>query len=295
MGSAMSFLSKFGGQGEDSAPPDSTVLSASAPNALAGFLDQFTTLTESYFFYNNTVELRFNVADHKYYKVDPELGNLIEQYGVTTVLRIIDKSPALVPWASKKCAEKILRTIPLSDVQNEFKEIMLAPITLTDFTALVMEAKNAHKEILEDAGDIGHMAHKCLEDSIQHAIDHTQGTVQELHEVPTDEKAKAAAEAGFAWMRAHSVRWIGTERKIYSKKYGYAGTADGLAWVNSCDDLSCCPEKYTGHLALVDWKSSNDLHTEYCYQTAAYLQALIEEFGNVDKNRESRSSLLETS
>jgi len=271
-------MSKFGGQGEDSAPPDSTLLSAGAPNALAGFLDQFTTLTESYFFYNNTVELRFNVADHKYYLVSPDLGNLIEQYVVTTVLRIIDKSPALVPWASKKCAEKILRTIPLSTTKDEFGSILLAPITLEDFTKLVLKAKNAHKEILEDAGDIGHMAHKCLENSIQHAIDHTQGIVQELREVPTDEKAKAAAEAGFAWMRAHHVRWVGTERKIYSKKYAYAGTADGLAWVDSCEDKSCCSEQYKGHLALVDWKSSNSLHEEYCYQTAAYLQALIEEF-----------------
>ncbi len=255
-------------------------LLAGAPNALGMFLDRFTTLTESYWFYNHTVELRFNVADHKYYLVDPELGNLIEQYGVTTVLQIIDRSPALVPWASKKCAEKILRTIPLSDVQNEFKEIMLAPITLTDFTALVMEAKNTHKELLEDAGDIGHLAHRCLEVSIQHAIDHTQGIVQELREVPTDEKAKAAAEAGFAWMRAHHVRWVGTERKIYSKKYAYAGTADGLAWVDSCEDKSCCPEHYKEHLALIDWKSGNDLHPEYCLQSAAYLGALLEEFKN---------------
>ena len=180
------FLSKFSPQGDLETEQSSNVLSAGAPNALAGFLDQFTTLTESYWFYNNTIELRFNVQDHKYYLVSPDLGNLIEQYVVTTVLRIIDKSPALVPWASKKCAEKILRTIPLSTTKDEFGSILLAPITLEDFTKLVLKAKNAHKEILEDAGDIGHMAHKCLENSIQHAIDHTQGIVQELREVPTD-------------------------------------------------------------------------------------------------------------
>ena len=142
-------------------------------------METFSTLTdESYWFYGHTEELRYDKEAHKYFRVE-ELGNLTELHGVTTILRIIDKSNALVPWASKKCAEKILRTIPLSDVQNEFKEIMLAPITLTDFTKLVMEAKNAHKEILEDAGDVGHAAHKCLEVSIQYAIDHTNGIVLE--------------------------------------------------------------------------------------------------------------------
>ncbi len=272
-------MGRFGGQGEDSAPPDSQLVPANAPNALEYFMGKFTTLTDSFWFYDHTEELRYNTEEHKYYRVE-ELGNLKELHGVTTVLRIIDKSNALVPWASKKCAEKILRTIPLSNVQNEFKEIMLAPITLTDFTKLVMEAKNAHKEILEDAGDVGHAAHKCLEVSIQYAIDHTNGVVLELRELPADEKAKACAEAGFAWMQAHKVRWVGTERKIYSKKYAYAGTADGLAWVDSCEDKSCCSEQYKEHLALIDWKSSNSLHPEYCLQCAAYLQAFLEEFKN---------------
>lgn len=263
----------------------STMLGANAPNALGSFLEKFTVLTESYFFYNNTVELKFNVADHKYYKVDPDLGNLIEQYGVTNVLRIIDKSPALVPWASKKCAEKILRTIPMSTETNEFKELMLAPITLADFTKLVMEAKSAHKDILEEAGDIGHMAHRCLEVSIQHAIDHTNGIVQELREVPTDEKAKAAAEAGFVWMQAHNVRWTKTEQKIYSLEFEYAGTMDGEALVDSCDNPACCTEQFKDSLSIVDWKSSNDLHVEYVLQAAgAYCHAEMEEYGEEIQN-----------
>jgi hypothetical protein len=249
-------------------------------------METFSTLTdESYWFYNHTEELRYDKEEHKYFRVDPELGNLTELHGVTTVLRIIDKSNALVPWASKKCAEKILRTIPLSAETNEFKELMLAPITLTDFTRLVMEAKGAHKEILEDAGDVGHAAHLCLEKSIQHAIDHTQGIVLELREVPTEEKAKAAAEAGFAWMRAHGVRWIKTEQKVYSKEYGYAGTMDGKALVDSCDDPSCCSEQFKDSLSIIDWKSSNDLHAEYILQAAgAYHHAEFEEYGEDFQN-----------
>ena len=278
MGSVSGFLSKFGGQGEDSALPESSLLSASAPNALGAFMDKFTTLTESYWFYNNTIELRFDVQDHKYYKVE-ELGNLTEVKGVTSTCHIIDRSVALVPWASKKCAEKAIRLIPLSDKKDEFGSILLAPLTLEEFTKIMMEAKTAHKDILIEAGDIGHLAHKCLEDSIQHAIDHTNGIVLELRNIPEDEKAKAAAEAGFLWMKKHNVRWVKTEQKIYSREHNYAGTMDGSAIVDSCDDPSCCPKPYKDHRALIDWKSSNYLYIEYCYQTASYLAAEIEEYG----------------
>ncbi len=286
MNSLNSFMGRFGGQGEDSAPPDSQLVPASAPNALGAFMETFSTLTdESYWFYNHTIELRYDVAKHEYYRVDPELGNLIRVKGVTKELKIIDKSNALVPWASKKCAEKILRTVPLSSVLNEFNEIMLAPISLTDFTKLVMEAKNAHKEILEDSGDIGHAAHECLEKSIQHAIDHTDGMVFELRNLPEDEKAKACAEAGLAWMQAHKVRWIKTEQKVYSKEYGYAGTMDGKALVDSCDDPACCSEHFKDSLSIIDWKSSNDLHAEYILQAAgAYHHAEFEEYGEDFQN-----------
>src|ERR1035437_2061922 len=279
MGTLNSFMGQFGGA------PDSELVPASTPNVLGAFMDQFSTLTEeSYWFYGHTVELRFNVADHKYYRVE-ELGNLVEVSGVTTVLKVIDKSNALVPWASKKCAEKILRTIPLSAEMNEFKELMLAPITLTEFTRLVMEAKGAHKEILTEAGDIGHLAHKCLEDSIQHAIDHTGGVVLELKNIPEDEKAKACAEAGFAWMQAHNVRWIKTEQKIYSREHEYAGTMDGKALVDSCNDPACCSEQFKDSLSIIDWKSSNDLHAEYILQAAgAYHHAEVEEFGEDIQN-----------
>ena len=186
MGTLNSFIDKFGGRGEDSGTPDSTLVNASAPNALGTFLDTFSNLTESYFFYDKTVELRFNTTEHIYYRVE-ELGNLVPVHGVTQTLHVIDKSYALVPWAVKKAAEKLLCTIPLSDKKDEFGSFLLAPLTLEDFTKLVMTAKDAHKEILTDAGDVGHLAHKSIEDSIQHAINSTAGIVQELLNLPTEE------------------------------------------------------------------------------------------------------------
>jgi hypothetical protein len=93
----------------------------------------------------------------------------------------------------------------------------------------------------------------------------------------TDERATQAVKSALAWMRAHNVKWLQTEDKIYSKQYEYAGTMDGLAYVDSCTDPACCREHYTHRLCLIDWKTSNTLKLEYCLQTAAYQQALQEE------------------
>jgi hypothetical protein len=278
MGGVTDFLSKFGNL-KYSDEWEEPSLPSTGANALDAFMGMFSTLTESFWFYNHTVELRFDKEKHKYYRVDPELGNLIEVRGVTNQVHIIDRSLALTPWAAKKVAEKILRIVPLSETKDEFGSFMLAPMTLEDFTALVMQAKTAPKDILIEAGDIGHLAHKCLEDSIQYAIDNTNGIVLELRNLPNDEKAVHCANAAFAWMQKHKVRWLSTERKVYSLEHNYAGTADGTAIVSSCDDPSCCMKAYKDHRSLIDWKSSNYLYIEYCYQTASYLAAEVEEFG----------------
>ena len=239
-------------------------------------MEKFTTLTESYWFYNETIELRFDKENHKYYKVDPELGNLIEQYGVTNTVHIIDRSVALTPWAAKKVVEKLLSNVPVVTKENG---LFVPEMPLDEFTKLCMDAKTAPKDILIEAGDIGHIAHKCLEDSIQYAIDHNNGVVTELLYIPEDEKAASCARAALSWMQQHNVRWIKTEQKIYSREYEYAGTMDGSAFVDSCDDPSCCSHAFKNHRSLIDWKSSNYLYIEYCYQTASYQHAEQEEYG----------------
>ena len=101
----------------------------------------------------------------------------------------------------------------------------------------------------------------------------------------TDERATNCVKAALLWMRSHNVKWLKTEEKIYSRKHDYAGTMDGLAYVDSCTDPACCSEKYTHRLCLIDWKSSNQLKTEYCFQTAAYQQALQEEHNSPIESR----------
>jgi len=251
---------------------------AEFPPAKSGGLEEFiqkhAKLSESFFFYSGTIELRLS-EDHVYFLV-AELGNLLRQDGVTNTVGIIDKSLMLTPWAAKVCIQKLLRLMPTEMVNGV---IRIKPLTFEEFTAIALEAKSAHKDKLEEASDIGHMAHQCLEDSIKHAmLTDPDKVVRTLINIPSDPQAANAASGGKNWMDQHNVRWIETETKIYSKEHCYAGTMDGLALCDSCQNKACCPEAFKDRLSLIDWKSSNYLKLEYFLQTAAYKCAKMEEF-----------------
>ena len=83
-------------------------------------------------------------------------------------------------------------------------------------------------------------------------------------------------------MAAHNVRWCETESKIYSREFDYAGTMDGLAVCDSCNDKACCPVAFKDRLSLIDWKSSNYLNITYLWQAASYKKAKTEEFPNLN-------------
>jgi hypothetical protein len=241
---------------------------------LESFIQKHSHVSEEYSFYNGEVTIRFNKEEHCYYRV-AELGNLIPLNGVTNTVGIIDKSFMLTPWAAKMAIQKLLRIMPTEMVEGI---IRIKPLTFEEFTIIALEAKGAHKEKLDEASDIGHQAHKCLEESILNAMaNDPQKIVRQLINLPADEQAATAAGSGFNWMQAHNVRWEETETKIYSREHDYAGTMDGLATCDSCSDKSCCPVFFKDRLSLIDWKSSNHLKIEYLFQTASYKHAKLEE------------------
>lgn len=230
-------------------------------------------------FYNGEVTLRFDEGAWTYYRVFDD-GTLEKQSGVTGVCGIIDKSNYLLPWACKMMYLKMLRTMPRT------AEDRIVSVSWNEFDLLLQAAKSAHRDRLDDAGDIGTAAHKWIEDTIRNAITFNGGTVEKMNEMaPTDERAVNCGLAAFDWMQKHNVRWQTTERKIYSRQYKYAGTADGTALVDNCDDLKCCRGLFLDELSLIDWKSSNQLSVQYLYQTAAYQHAIMEETGADIKSR----------
>src|ERR1039458_7360281 len=204
--------------------------------SLEAFIQKHGHVTEEYKFYNGTITLRFNKEDWRYFRV-AELGNLLPVNGITNVVGIIDKSHMLTPWAAKMAIQKLLRIMPTEMVEGI---IRIKPLTFEEFTVIALESKGAHKEKLDEACDIGHIAHKCLEDSINFALaNDPEKIVRQLLNVPTDELAANAALSGFNWMQAHNVRWLETESKVYSLEHNYAGTMDGLCICDSCNDKAC--------------------------------------------------------
>jgi len=165
-------LKKFGSESDEFSEPELPTRG----NSLEAFIQRHGGVTEEYHFYNGTVTLRFNVEEHRYYRVG-ELGNLIPVNGVTQTCGIIDKSHMLVPWSSKMCAQKMLRLMPTEMTEGV---IRVKPITFEEFSVLALEAKSAHRDKLEDAGDVGHMAHSWLEQWIKAGL---SGKLEEQEEM----------------------------------------------------------------------------------------------------------------
>lgn len=252
-------------------------------SSIDAFITQFGGWTELYEFYNGAVQLRYDPKEHVYLLVVGD--ELVPQDGVTTVVHIIDKSEPLMAWSVKMMAQKLLTTMPVMTLPTG-ERILPPGMPWADFEKLVLSAKNAHKEKVEEAADIGHVAHAWIEQYIKAVLANNEARKLELlGTFPEDERARNCCTAALQWMHKHNVRWISTERKIYSRMYQYAGTMDGLALVDSCDDPLCCPHAFKDRLSVIDWKSSNYLYLEYLFQTAAYEWAHEEEFGVDIKDR----------
>lgn len=242
---------------------------------LDAFIEKFNGFTEPYFFYNGEVELRYEPRGHVYYRIID--GEWVVQNGVTTVVHIIDKSDALIPWGCKMMAAKILAEAPISTLPTG--ERVLPQQAYEDFEKLIIRGKSAHQEKKDEAANIGSLAHNWIEQYIKTLLVNDAAHAIYLRTAlwPENERSANCCTAALKWMDRHNVRWRCTERKIYSREYRYAGTMDGLAVVDSCDDPLCCPRPFKDRLSVIDWKSSNYLYLEYLLQTAAYKSAYVEE------------------
>ena len=108
--------------------------------------------------------------------------------------------------------------------------------------------------IMKEAGRIGTLAHKMIEEFIQ------GGSVRLDDYTPNEiSQAKTAYYGYYTWFADNNVEFLETEMKLVSEKYGFGGTFDAIAIVN-------------GKLVICDWKTSNAVHDEFLVQLAAYRQ-----------------------
>jgi len=156
--------------------------------------------------------------------------------GVTTFLGIKDKSRPLVSWAI--------------DLARDYLLERCAHITEED----IHTACGLHAVRKQEAATTGSIAHDWIEQYIK----------GNRPDMPEDPKVLIAINGFLDWEKEHKVKFISSERVIYSKKHDYIGTLDAEAIV---DDKR----------ALVDFKTSSGLYNAVRMQTAAYQMADEEE------------------
>lgn len=243
-------------------------------------------------FFNGEVTIYFDDDEHSYTRYGGD--GLVKIDGVTTVVHIIDKSAALTQWAANQSVEYVQAKIDIALAEhmsmNQIATEELARESYrfapAEIESWLNDARFNFRAYADAAADTGSIAHDWLEKYVkaqlkagEHGQIQSQEVLEMLMNLPEDERARNGVLAALDWEWKHNVRWIATEKKIYSLQWDYAGTMDGLAFVDSCKDLNCCPHESKDELAVIDWKTSNRLYDEYRYQTAAYMQAQIEELG----------------
>ena len=122
------------------------------------------------------------------------------------------------------------------------------------------EAKSAPEENSKAAAQLGTNVHHFVGEYLAHSTT-PKTSVQEEKNCLSD---------FWQFLATHEVEPILIERKIFSQKNKFAGTADLVAEVD-------------GKMTLVDWKTSKSLYPSYFVQASAYAEAINEEL-KVDKS-----------
>ncbi len=188
--------------------------------------------------YNGEIELLFDKDKHLY------TVNGKPVYGVTSIVGIINK-PALINWAINATTDYIIAN------KERLGE---------EFASVIKESKSASHNISVEARELGTRVHSFAD---RWFPDNKFELVQELLKID-DEKERKAISAFIEFLKNNKIERQFGERKIYSKKYKYAGTVDFVGKINN-------------ELVVADYKTSSAIYPEYFLQTAAYAQALEEE------------------
>lgn len=196
--------------------------------------------------YNDEIELDFDEAKHRF------TVNGKPIISVTAVTSIIDKSKPLIYWAVG-CAKDFL-------MQN--LNALIEDTKGDKISAIIEEAAKQHNIKKQAAAGIGIQVHTWVEDFIK------AKSKKEWPEIPKDPQVFNGVSAFLKWVDEYEVKFISSEKKVYSKKHKYAGIMDAEAIIKR---KTC----------VIDFKTSKGIYPEMRFQVAAY-QAAVEEESEKD-------------
>jgi CRISPR/Cas system-associated exonuclease Cas4 (RecB family) len=146
-------------------------------------------------------------------------------------------------WAVNKAVEYLQGALKAGVAYDELQ--------IKDF---LEQAKFAHRKITTEGGDIGSLVHDAIEQYIK------SGKVSGL----VNAKAKKSFARFLEWEKENEVKFLECEKKVYSRKYEYAGTMDFYCEIKG--------KRFVG-----DVKTGSGIWDEMWFQTSAYQQAYQEE------------------
>lgn len=190
--------------------------------------------------YNGTVEVKYFPTSH-IYMVDGK-----RKSGASTIAGVKDKSTAMVSWALETGAAHLF------DLLAEGKKLTAEDVIRATYAS--ENAKNA-------AADLGTAVHDWCEQYIRFKLKQ-KGT--EMPEMPEDKNIITGVTSFLEWEANHKVKYLWTEKVLYSKRGDFVGRADFGAMVD-------------GKRVLCDLKTGNGLYNAVLLQTAGYVLADEEE------------------
>ncbi len=211
--------------------------------------------------YGGKVVHRFHEGGHQHWISKDAGKKFVRKAGVTGYIGIMDKSTPLGKWQQGMTLDFLLDAVAKGLKFDEQKAI---------------EAVIQHELYLKDSADIGHEIHAWCEKYIRHQLG--QKGFEKMPAIPDFPEAVTGVNSFLAWTEEHKVKWISTERAVYSLKHDYIGIMDFEAVID-------------GSHCMGDFKSSNGLYNSVRMQTAAYAKADEEERGPKFKGYDGRYAL----
>ena len=193
----------------------------------------------------NNIILSYNEDKHMYYVNDQKVESVTGICG-----RGLPK-PNLVNWLVATTLNEVKRLINEKLDNNE-------PLDRAGLERIFKTAKEKTNKIKEDAGLVGTVVHGLIEDFLKGK------------DIPkqSDPAVVNCWNLFLDWWNKQEYEVVELEKKIYSKKYNYAGTLDLVV------------KDKKGNLVLMDIKTSNFISFDYFLQLNAYKFAYEEETGS---------------
>ena len=196
--------------------------------------------------YKGKVELCFEEGRHRFTVNNKSI------LSVTAGTSVIDKSRPLIYWATGLARDYLMENLKKMTADTKGEKIV----------ALIEEAVKQHQIKKDKAADIGTQVHDWAEQFIK------AKTKKDVAPIPKDPQVYNGVSAFLKWVDEFDVKFLSSEKHIYSKKHNYAGIMDAEAIIGR-------------RRCVIDFKTSKAIYPEFRFQVAAYQAAGEEESGKL--------------